>query len=122
MIYIDLFIRKNGRIVMHRIYNKHNFSCNSIHESKNCGLFQILSYEGKNKFGNKLYRIKFLKTGHETVVINSHITDGAINDPIYKNLQQIGKIYMSNSGHKFTIIDYCYKKGSNKYFKIQFYL
>ena len=62
---MDLFERRDGRIVLHRIYDRNDLSIGSIHRSNNCGLFKIISFEGMNYNSQRLYKVRFLKTGTE---------------------------------------------------------
>ena len=114
--YKDFIIRKNGKIVIHRISNKNDLSIGSIHRSNGCGLFKIIE-KLKTNTTYQPYKIEFIKTGYQTYTRSSAIKSGMVYDKhIWKVF--IGKVYESNSYGEFKIIECIDTKKLR--FKVQF--
>ena len=116
----DIFEKRDGRIVLHRRYKKHDYSIGSIHPSNNCGLFRILSYEGRNSNGLKIYKIEFLKSKNRKIVTKACIDNGRIKDNKLLQSIYIGKRYKCNIGNTCTIIEYAGLVNSYAMFKVKF--
>ena len=73
-----------------------------------------------DKYKNKIYTIKFIKTGYVTTAAYSAIKYGKIKDKmIYKLF--IGKIYSNKSGKKFKILSYVGTNKKNRFvFEVEF--
>lgn len=97
-------IMKDGYVLMHRIPQSSKVHIGDIYKSRNCGLFEILSYDGRDKSSMQIYTIRFLKTGYIRQAKINHIHDGGILDPVFLQVKRIGEIYDTNSSGKIKII------------------
>lgn len=114
----DMFIMRDNRIVIHKRNKLNDYSIGSIHESKQSGIYKILSVDHMDKYSRKYFNIIFLKTGYKTIVDISHIKTGNIKDYYLPSLL-IGKIYNSNNYGKFVILSYT-NINSRLLFRIRF--
>lgn len=111
---IDILERDNGCIIIHRIYDKDDYSIGSIHRSNNCGYFRILSHNKKE------YKIEFLKTKNIVTTTKACIQSGKIKDNKLAEVYYIGKKYKTNRGNICTIIEYAGTINSYMMFKVRF--
>ena len=97
-------IIKDGYISMHRIPQSSKIRIGDVYASRNCGLFEILSYDGRDELSFQIYTIRFLKTGYKRQAKINHIHDGGVLDPVFLQVKRIGEIYDTNSSGKIKII------------------
>ena len=117
---MDLFERRDGRIVLHRIYDRNDLSIGSIHRSNNCGLFKIISFEGMNYNSQRLYKVRFLKTGTEKIAHAGTIKEGKIKDQLLLSYLYVGKRYKCNCGSTCTITSYAGLYGEYQMYNVVF--
>lgn len=109
-----------NRIIIHKRYDKGDYSVGSIHSTNNCGLYRVLSYEGRNDNNKKIYKIEFLKSKNVKIVTKSCMDTGKIKDDKIAESYYIGKKYKSNKCGVYTIIEYAGHKKSYMMFKVRF--
>ncbi|UGO50737.1 HNH endonuclease [Bacillus phage vB_BanS_Sophrita] len=84
--------------------------------------YYIVSREGQSKSGNKKYRIRFIRTGYETVVEKVQIERGKIKDrysPCIFGLGYIGDVSVSRNKRAYNVwhkmLGRCYSPTNNSY-------
>lgn len=94
-------------------------------ESSCRGEFKVIKKDGRDGYGNQLYRIRFLQTGYETKVRKDRILNRQILDPYYPTvcgMGYLGDASSSKDGKKkksyrnwCSMIHRCYHKDDPAY-------
>jgi len=87
-------------------------------ESNNYGKYKVIGFDRKDEYYQEYYRIKFLKTGYETVSQKSSVQRGTVRD---NTDLLIGKVIESNNYGKFKVLELDHRdKRSHKFYRIKF--
>lgn len=77
-----------------------------IYESNNFGKFMILSEIFEDNSKDRLFKIKFINTGYETIATYSAIRHGSVKDYLYPSVAGIGYIgYLNTTVTDPNVID-----------------
>lgn len=99
----DFLIRKDNRIVIHKLYKKNDFSVGTIHKSRSCGYYKVVNiHPERASNGQKIVDIEFLATGTKKTILQGNLNSGSVkDDELYKLC--VGKKYTTRFGNEMTI-------------------